>query len=138
MNRNQAAQIAEAIAAIRPDWTKTSLLTLMAEFAHREPRDVFLALAWLAYDRDTKTPGRLRTDGPHWHISRLAGIPEPTHCPPTAAEVSCPIHLDRLPCKGCAADAKAASEFDPLDQTPPRLPGETIRQWAARIAQGDE
>lgn len=92
VNRPEAEQIAAAITLIRPDWLKVSLVTLLAKHQHRPVRDVMLALVWIAYDPDTKAPGRISTDGPWWHIGRLAGaetadVPPP-YTPPPAIQAA--------------------------------------------------
>ena len=77
MNKAEAEQIASAVSIIRPDWLRTSLATtlgrLPGHLRARPARDVHLALVWIAYDPDTKTPGRLAQDGPWWATARLAG-----------------------------------------------------------------
>ena len=77
MNRPEAEAIAEAVSAIRPKWLKTSLLTLLADFQAKSARDVMLALVWVAYDPETKTPGRIREQGDWWNISRAASTTTP-------------------------------------------------------------
>ena len=79
--RPEAEQIAAAICQLRPDWLQSSLVTLMGRQQHRAARDVALALVWLAYDPETKTPGRLETAGPHWLLSRMAGASDTTGLP---------------------------------------------------------
>lgn len=81
MNRPEAEQIATAISMLRPDWLRTSLLTLLAKHQHRSARDVMLALVWVAYDPETKTPGRIDKDGPWWYVGRLAGAESATALP---------------------------------------------------------
>ena len=77
MNRAEAEQIATAVSVIRPDWLRTSLVTALGRLPEhyriRPARDVHLALLWLAYDPDTKTPGRLGQEGPWWGVGSLAG-----------------------------------------------------------------
>lgn len=73
MTRPEAEQIASMVTMIRPDWLKTSLITLLGKHQNRPARDVALALIWCAYDPATDSPGRINADGPWWHISRLAG-----------------------------------------------------------------
>lgn len=77
MIQPEAQQVATAITMIRPDWPYASLMTLLGRHKHRTARDVMLALTWIAYDPETKTPGRIDADGPWWATSRLAGV-EPT------------------------------------------------------------
>lgn len=68
MNRDDAARIAEAITMIRPDWLKSSLLTMLHDLRAKDALEVHLALVWIAYDPATKTPGRVREEGPWWHL----------------------------------------------------------------------
>ena len=98
MNRPEAEQIADAITAIRRDWLRTSLLTILGRHQHRSARDVHLALVWIAYDPDTKTPGRIDADGPWWGITRTAGVPA------ASADPKCPRHGQWLPCLACHAE----------------------------------
>ena len=86
MNPNQARAIAKAVSFIRPDWQETSLYSLLSDLPaarrDRPARDVMLALVWLAYDPNTDKPGRLKLDGPWWHIAdtaaRTEAAPNPT------------------------------------------------------------
>lgn len=75
ISREDARRIAETASMIRPDWLVSSLVTLLAEFRSRNPRDVHLALIWIAYDPETRTPARLREDGPWWHLEHQPGPP---------------------------------------------------------------
>lgn len=78
MTREDATRIAETLIALRPDWQRNSIVTLLAEYRHRDPRDVHLAAIWIAYDPDTRTPARLREDGPWWHLTDHSGPPRLT------------------------------------------------------------
>lgn len=82
MNRDEAEQIASAISIIRPDWYQASLVALLGKHQHRPARDVMLALAWIAYDPQTTSPGRINADGPWWGAGRLAGTTDMTATPP--------------------------------------------------------
>lgn len=94
MNQNQARAIAQAVAYIRPDWQTAPLSSLLASLpaARRDmpARDVMLALVWLAYDPDTKSPGRLTTDGPWWHVADTAAKTQPA--PTTVLPRICQVH----------------------------------------------
>ena len=85
MNPNQARAIAGAISHIRPDWHEVALNSLLAglptNLRDRPARDVMLALTWLAYDPDTDKPGRLKLEGPWWHLAETAAktAPAPVH-----------------------------------------------------------
>jgi hypothetical protein len=82
MNRAEAEQIASAISIIRPDWLQSSIVTLLGKHQHRPARDAMLALAWIAYDPQTTSPGRINADGPWWGAGRLAGTTDTTATPP--------------------------------------------------------
>ncbi len=133
MNRNEAEVIASAVSIIRPAWLKSSLLTLLAKHQHRPARQVAIALVAMAYDDEVKTPGLLDREGgaPYLALSQLG---KPTYTPPAATERTCPTHGDRLPCRGCAADAKAELRAALDVNIPPQEPGESLAAWAKRIA----
>lgn len=107
MNRPEAEQIATAISMLRPDWLRTSLLTLLAKHQHRSARDVMLALVWVAYDPETKTPGRIDAEGPWWGASRTAGMPDAPRPTPR-----CDRHGDWMPCLTCQRE-QAGPAADP-------------------------
>lgn len=100
MNHPEADQIASAISMIRPDWLKSSLMTLLAKHKHRSARDVMLALVWCAYDPATDTPGRINADGPWWDCTRLAGTTRaetpPPYQPPRAEPTASPETIRAL------------------------------------------
>lgn len=100
MNKAEAEQVASAITMIRPDWLRTSLVTLLAKHQHRPARDVMLALTWVAFDPETKKPGRINEEGPWWAITRTAGLTE-TPTPPGAAY--CTPHHRPQPCQECSS-----------------------------------
>jgi hypothetical protein len=88
----EAARISAAIAVIRPDWPERSIRTLLADppLSQRIFRDVLVALAYVAADPQTHTPGRILHAGPWWQI----GNPEPE---PTRA-IRCPdCHAAHMP-----------------------------------------
>lgn len=66
ITKNDAERLAAAINMIRPDWPVQSLLTLLRGYATRPLRDIGVALAWVALDPDSESPGRLAQDGPWW------------------------------------------------------------------------
>jgi hypothetical protein len=56
---------------LRPDWPAGSLLTLITQdLKHRSYRDIAIALAVIATDPNTQTPGRLKEPGPWWEAAR--------------------------------------------------------------------
>lgn len=136
MNHTEAEVIASAVSLIRPAWLKTSLLTMLAKQQHRPARQVALALVAMAYDPEVKTPGLLNGDhgAQYWAV---AAPLEPTYTPPALSDDICRVHLDRLPCKGCAADAKAAPA-PPIETDKPRREGESLVAWVHRITEPTE
>lgn len=71
MNEHEAQRIADAISHARPDWPAASIRTLLARpaLATRPRRDVFVALAWVASEAETRNPGRVLEDGPWWRAA---------------------------------------------------------------------
>lgn len=130
MNRPQAEQIAYAVSTVRPDWLRSSLVTMLGNLPthlrDKPARDVMLALVWLAYDPDQETPRLLREDGPWWNLARLAGPgaqpqtesgivtwcehgrPSGRHCPDCQQPVarSLPTEEQRAAMRQAIADAK--------------------------------
>lgn len=78
MDQNDARRIAETANALRPDWPIRATMTILADFRHKTPRDVHLAIVWIAYDPTIQTPAILRSDGPWWRLdaNTRAGTPE--------------------------------------------------------------
>ena len=76
MNQHEANLIANSVTAVRPDWLKTSLVTMLgnlpAHLRDRPARDVHMALLWLAYDPKQETPRLLRESGPWWRPATQA------------------------------------------------------------------
>lgn len=136
MEKREAEQIAAAINVIRGDWPTKQIVTILGRHQHRPARDAMIALAWIAWEPDTISPARIDADGPWWAAGRLAGISEPTYTPPASAEHLCPMHGDRQPCRGCAADRKAAAtETPPVEPMPERMEGESLIEWARRVSE---
>lgn len=131
MTPAEAEVIAHAVAIIRPQWQADSMFKMLANHRHRPARQVALALVYLAYDPDVKSPGLLNHDGPHWSVGQLG---DATYTPPALAEVACPTHGDRQPCRCCEADRKAAPTPD-VAPAPDRLPGESLAAWVRRVAE---
>ena len=64
---NELERVAAMAVALRPDWVLQSVLTnLKANHGTRPFRDLAVAVAWIATDPDTLTPGRLLEAGPWW------------------------------------------------------------------------
>jgi len=67
---NELQRIAAMANALRPEWKTSSILTnLQANHGTRPYRDLAVALAWIATDPDTLTPGRLLEAGPWWEAT---------------------------------------------------------------------
>lgn len=70
-SRDEAQRLAAMGNALRVDWPAGSLLTLITQdLRHRSFREIAIALAVIATDPATKTPGRLREPGPWWDAAR--------------------------------------------------------------------
>ena len=134
--------LAAVMAAMHPGWDEHGCVVALRKLSDRPFVEVSAAAIHVAALRgDQRTPDCLTRDGEHWQaLTRLRGRPDetPTYTPPTAAE-ACPVHGDRMPCRGCAADAKAWTDDDATpDDTPDRQPGESLTAWAKRIAEHRE
>lgn len=75
MNEIERDRIAAAMHQLRPDWPAASLRTLLDRPALRDRprRDVAVALAWIACDAKTQTPGRVTESGPWWQAAAIEG-----------------------------------------------------------------
>ena len=109
MNEAEQERIAAAINVARPDWPVSSLKTLLArpELAHRPRRDVFVALAWVASEAESKTPARVIEAGPWWQAVAIESR-SVVRYPPKRGE-DCPAHPGEWPesCRGCASERLA-------------------------------
>jgi hypothetical protein len=101
-----AESVVALIRSIRPDWSPAAIATAWHATADR-PWDRRVVAAVRCYaDPATHSPGRLREAGPWWHEPGDA-----TPVPPNLRrDPVCREHMKRLPCVGCAADAKAARD----------------------------
>lgn len=112
MTKTEAERIAAAIHDLRPDWPASSVLTLIGKhYQHRPPRDIALALTWIALDYDSRTPGRILENGPWWKTTSTAED-KPTRAPSPRTHETCPIdgHSGWAHnCPQCRADALAAT-----------------------------
>lgn len=112
IEQNDAERIAAAVNCLRPDWPAASILTLIGNhYRHRPYRDIAVAFTWIAADHNSRTPGRIREDGPWWQaIAVERGGQEPTRAPSPRAHETCNIdgHSGWANnCPQCAADRKA-------------------------------
>ena len=102
MNRHEAERIAHAINAYRPSWPVASLVTFIGRHhQHRPERDVLIALAWVAADPATTSPGRINEAGPWWEAAE-AEVRAGNRARPWVREV-CTDHGLGLPCRECGA-----------------------------------
>lgn len=119
IDKNQGERLAAMANAVRPDWSVKSLMTMLARFRDKPYRDLAVALAWIAADADTTTPGRLAEAGPWWDAA-VADTPvsaRPTPIPPK----KCPRcgGFWRRP-DGQCIDCELIDRDDPwADDTPP-------------------
>ena len=98
LTRDEAMCCAHAAIALRPDWTVDQVLNVLRDdrVRPRQFRHVAVALAWIAADEDTKSPGRLFAHGDWWEAAR-----------PKRAEVSAPTFrpYDPTGCRTCGYTA---------------------------------
>ncbi|WP_330473800.1 hypothetical protein [Terrabacter sp. C0L_2] len=67
MNQVEAHRLAAAVSQLRPDWPVASLSSWITKNLTERPyRDAAVALAWVAADPATTTPGRVLEAGPWW------------------------------------------------------------------------
>jgi hypothetical protein len=102
IEQTQAARLAAAINALRPEWPAQSLLTFIGKnLTGRAYRDAAVALAWIAADPTTLTPARVLEPGPWW---QAANAQNPTV---SAISLKCPEHpAERAwDCRPCADEA---------------------------------
>lgn len=103
-------RLAGAVSCLRPDWPASSLQAFLARhFTHRPPRDIAVALVYVALDTATETPGRVLEPGPWWQAASTSDVP--------IAVNDCGRHpLSRLRvdlvtgasvCSGCHVDERA-------------------------------
>ena len=81
MDDNQRDRIAAAVNMLRPEWPVASLKTLMGkpELRNRPPRDVAVALTWVACDPRSETPARVLLAGAWWRAAAGGGERTPSH-----------------------------------------------------------
>lgn len=105
MTKTEAERIAAQGHALRPDWPLASLMTILAAHRTKAYRDVAVALAWIATDPQTQTPGRLNESGPWWKATQAG---EPTF---TTVNLRCTEHPTE-PAGRCGPCDKAAAVVD--------------------------
>jgi hypothetical protein len=108
LTENEIDRIANAIHALRPDWPANSLRSLIADpkLATKTRRDVTVALAWVACESETKTPGRVLENGPWWRAAVASDDRVPRNPMP---HEECGTHKGqfRLSCSGCHSEKLA-------------------------------
>jgi hypothetical protein len=99
MNEHEIERIAAAMNQLRPDWPVKSLRTLLSkpQLANRARRDVTVALAWVACEKDTATPARVLEAGPWWKAAGIEGTlvsrhPRPENACGTCGRDNCTEH----------------------------------------------
>ncbi len=123
MDEWEAERIAAAINALRPDWPRKSIQTLiLTKLGHHTRRDICVALAWVACEPNTSTPARVIEAGPWWKAA-LAESGESRGWRPPKRDQECRDHAGEHvdSCRMCAADRLAG------DGKPSRRPAERIR-----------
>lgn len=125
----EAERLAYAINALRPDWPRTSLQTLFAsaKLATRTLHDAAIAMAWIATDRTTQTPGRVLENGPWWGATMRVASEAERH--PALVQLSDLCHI-------CGREKRHCDALDNGHDWAPRLPHvrETINAAGARKA----
>lgn len=67
LNKDETHRIAAATNALRPDWPMKNLITFIDNNLNaRTYRETAVALAWVASDPISRTPGRVLENGPWW------------------------------------------------------------------------
>jgi hypothetical protein len=107
LSQTETHRLTAAINALRPDWPLASLSSwIRNNLADRAYRDAAVALAWVATDPETTTPGRVLEAGPWWRavMADKGTVSTITHrCPEHPAERA-------WDCKPCAEQAIPATE----------------------------
>jgi len=115
ITKHEAERISAAINQLRPEWPGPSLMTLIGnKLQHRPYRDLVVALAWIAADPDSKTPGRITEQGPWWQATATNGTL--TYQGTPRNHETCPVdgHSGwKQNCPQCKADRLAADPDEP-------------------------
>lgn len=121
----EASRIADAVAALRPDWPARSVRTLVAgRLRDRAYADVAVALTVVACDPASTTPARVLEVGPWW-TATTANRPGAATYRPGPEGDPCPRpgheHERASSCRACRAEALAV-DLDPPDPAPEAVP----------------
>lgn len=76
ITRHDAERIAASINAFRPEWPAAQVMTLCGELRDWPALDLFVGLAYVAADPDSKTPYRVREQGPWRTVGRTSPADE--------------------------------------------------------------
>lgn len=114
----EASRIADAIAAVRPDWPARSLRQFVAaRLRDRAFADVLVALAVVAADPASETPARVLEPGPWWLATRANRPTDATFVPGPGDDPACPLpgheHERQAACRLCRAEHLAAVVDEP-------------------------
>jgi len=127
LTRDEAMRCAHAAVALRPDWTIPQLMAVLGD-TRVKPRPfphVAIALAYIAGDEDTKSPGRLFAAGPWWDACRTRSAePSTPVFRPLAAD-------DCHECGGSKLGSHAGHSYTP----PPTKPVDASQHVAVIRAQ---
>ena len=123
LTETETSRIADAIAAIRPDWPARSLRAFVAnKLRDRTYADALVALVVVAADPTTDTPARVLEHGPWWTATRTNHTTT-TFTPGPGRSAACQRpgheHEQANACRACRAEALAGHEHE---QPPPALP----------------
>lgn len=123
-------RIAHAINALRPDWPVASLRTLIErpDLRNKSRCSVVVALAWVAADSASASPGRVIEAGPWWRAAAVEDKHDAGRFPPRRDQ-SCPQHPGEWPetCRCCASETLADTGDDPRPPRPPAVPDVSAR-----------
>ncbi len=109
----EVSRLADAVAALRPDWPARSVRQLVAaRLRDRAFADAAVALAVVACDPASETPARVLEPGPWWQATRAN---RPGSATPTPARPHCPIHPEHPAgsqlCPRCVAESAPAPDL---------------------------
>lgn len=134
LSRTEIERLAAMGNALRPDWPVRSLLTLIhSSLANRAYRDVAVALAWIACDPTTATPGRLLELGDWWIATRITGSAA-VDAIPRPSDPRCEEHpwARASNCAACRSEEIAVDPDAPrVFERTPAVPERRVRQIIA-------
>ncbi|MCL2453756.1 MAG: hypothetical protein FWD18_00410 [Micrococcales bacterium] len=133
LSTTEIDRLAAMANAVRPDWPIRSLRTGIAtNHRARAYQDVAVAMAWIATDPATRTPGRLDEAGPWWDAAQ-AGSSGQEHGRSDPRSPRCQVvGHGSYPVRNCGACR--FESLDPSDPTPEPGPSR-YAEAAARGAQ---